>query len=74
MYQNEHNPAHFHAYYGEYKAIFNINTSEKMEGKFPKKATKIIREWAVEHKKELLDNWRTMRENGYYKKIKGADE
>ena len=74
MYQNEHPPAHFHAYYGDFNAAFSIDTGEKLIGKFPNKAEKIVKNWSKEHNEELLDNWKTMRKNGYYKLIKGADE
>ena len=33
----EHNPPHFHAYYGEFKAIIDIKTCELKEGNLPKK-------------------------------------
>ena len=74
MYWTEHNPPHFHPHYGSYKAVFGIKTGEKIKGKFPKKASKIVSEWAKEKKKELLDNWQTMRHEGYYRVISGADE
>ena len=32
----EHNPPHFRAYYGEYKAIIDINTCELTGGNLPK--------------------------------------
>ena len=74
MFWTEHNPPHFHAYYGDCKAVFDIKTGEKLKGKFPSKASKLVSDWAKERKTELLDNWKTMREEGYYKLIPGADE
>jgi len=32
----EHNPPHFHAYYGDHVAIIDINTCELKEGYLPK--------------------------------------
>jgi len=43
MYFNEHNPPHFHAKYGEYKIIVYIE-SGVVEGKFPKRALKMVLE------------------------------
>jgi len=43
MYWNEHNPPHFHAKYGEYKIIVYIKTGV-VEGKFPKRALKMVME------------------------------
>jgi len=53
MYYNEHNPPHFHAKYGEYKIIVYIE-SGVIEGKFPKRALKMVMEWYELHKDELL--------------------
>ena len=42
MYNNgEHNPPHFHAYYGDYIAIFNFE-GEMVEGQFPRKQTRLV--------------------------------
>ncbi|MCT8342979.1 MULTISPECIES: DUF4160 domain-containing protein [Photorhabdus] len=38
MYYDDHNPPHFHAYYGEHEAIISIETLEVMEGSLPKRA------------------------------------
>tara|TARA_R110001583_G_scaffold39556_3_gene126522 strand:+ start:224 stop:484 length:261 start_codon:yes stop_codon:yes gene_type:complete len=57
MYYDDHNPPHFHAYYGEYEAIFSIQTMEMMEGQLPKRAKALVSEWALEHRQELVDDW-----------------
>jgi len=56
MYFNEHNPPHFHAKYGEYKIIVYLENGI-IEGKFPKRALKIVLEWYELHKDELLEDW-----------------
>ncbi len=53
---SEHNPPHFHAEYGEYQIIVYLN-DWVIEGKFPKRALKIVLEWAELHKEELLEVW-----------------
>lgn len=53
----EHNPPHSHVYYGEYKAIIDINRCELREGKLPKKQFKLVLVWAELRKEELLANW-----------------
>ena len=55
---NDHHPPHFHAYYGEHEAIFDISSGLKIGGKFPGKATNIIGEWARQYKEELLECWK----------------
>lgn len=57
MYYDDHNPPHFHAYYGEHEAIIAIQTLDVMEGKLPKRALAMVLEWAVEHRQELLEDW-----------------
>lgn len=64
--QNEHNPPHIHAFYGEYVSIININTLEEIEGNLPSKALKIVREWIEINKSEILEIWKTQK----FKKIK----
>ncbi len=61
--KTEHNPPHFHAYYQDYKAIFDINRCEVIEGNIPKKQVKLIEAWAELHKEALLANW-NLSQNG----------
>lgn len=56
MYWNDHNPPHFHAKYGKYEIIITIENGV-IEGKFPKRALKLVLEWLDLHKSELLANW-----------------
>ncbi len=56
MFFNDHNPPHFHAEYGEYKCIVNLN-DEIISGTMPKRALNLIFEWLEIHKEELLNNW-----------------
>jgi hypothetical protein len=53
----EHNPPHFHAYYQDFKATFNINNCEMIEGNIPGKQKKLIEAWAELHKEELIADW-----------------
>ncbi len=57
--QAEHNSPHFHVVYGDYLGIINIRTLEMMEGDLPPKALSMIKEWAGQHKEELLEIWET---------------
>ena len=54
----EHNPPHFHAYYQEYKAIFDIQKCEHIDGNLPIKQLRLVLAWAELHKDELMANWR----------------
>jgi len=57
MYYDEHNPPHFHATYGEYKAEISINELNIIVGKLPPRVLGLIIEWAAMHRTELLQNW-----------------
>ncbi|GMT48830.1 MAG: hypothetical protein IEMM0008_0369 [bacterium] len=56
IYYREHTPAHFHAEYGEYTIVVEIETGV-VEGKFPRRALNAVLDWYVIHKAELLKDW-----------------
>lgn len=56
MYYDDHNPPHFHAFYNNYKAIFNLD-GELLDGEMPVKQSKLIEAWCVIHKDDLMANW-----------------
>jgi len=55
--QSEHGIPHFHAIYGEYNAVFSIETLDMMEGDLPPRAHRLVREWATQYERELLEMW-----------------
>jgi hypothetical protein len=57
MFFNEHAPPHFHAEYGEFKAVVNIQTLEVMEGKMSRRALELVLDWAELHQAELMEDW-----------------
>jgi len=57
MRHNDHPPAHFHAEYQGFEAFVSLESGEILEGKLPRPATKIVKEWALLHQKELQENW-----------------
>jgi len=61
MFFQDHAPPHFHAEYGEYEALFNIDTLEITKGNLPNRAKVLVLEWAVEHRDELKQNWEKAR-------------
>ena len=65
----EHNPPHIHAFYGEKVASFYISNGDIFEGDFPKRAQKMVKEFILKYKNELLTMWNT----GQYKKLKGLE-
>lgn len=69
MYWREHEPAHFHARYGEFEAIIGIETLEVLRGSLPRRALVLVLEWATEHRNELTEDWRLCRANQMPKPI-----
>ena len=55
--QSEHNPPHIHAIYGERIGAIDIQTGDMLEGDLPKRALKMVQEWANQHKQELIKMW-----------------
>ena len=57
VFYNEHNPPHFHARYGEYKAAIDIQSLRILEGRLPPRALGLVVEWAAQHQDELMQDW-----------------
>jgi ABC-type glycerol-3-phosphate transport system substrate-binding protein len=53
----DHPPPHFHAIYGEYNALLDIESLTIIEGDLPSRAQKMVEEWARLYQKDLLDMW-----------------
>jgi hypothetical protein len=60
MYYREHVPPHFHAEYGEYEAIVEIQ-SGVVSGKLPRRALNLVLDWCELHTTELLRDWELAR-------------
>ncbi len=63
MFFNDHAPPHFHARYGEFEATIEIGTLVIIQGQLPRRALNLVREWAMIHREELLENWWLCRKN-----------
>ena len=62
MFFNDHPPPHFHARYGEFEATVDIVTLEVIEGELPTRALRLVAEWAMIRREELMEDWRLCRE------------
>lgn len=49
MFYEEHNPPHFHAFYGDFSAEISINELTLISGKLPSRALGLVIEWASMH-------------------------
>lgn len=62
MYYNDHEPSHFHAFYGEHEALLEISSLALYRGRLPRRAMALVLEWASLYRPELIDNWNRARE------------
>jgi hypothetical protein len=69
MFIKDHNPPHFHAFYGGEKAVFSIETGQMIQGNLPPKKAALVTAWAIIHQKELLKNWNSLLKGLDFKKI-----
>ena len=51
MYFDDHPPPHFHAAYQGFEAFVAIETGEIVAGTLPRKAARLVKQWA------LMANW-----------------
>lgn len=61
MFFNEHNPPHFHAFYGEHETLVEIQSLAVIAGGLPPRAMGLVIEWASLHKQELIADWERAR-------------
>lgn len=52
-----HHKPHFHVYYQNYAAVYDIDTIEIIGGALPKRQQRLTEAWAELHQGELLENW-----------------
>lgn len=52
-----HSVAHFHAYYGDFVAVFGITPVQLIAGELPNRQRRLVEAWAELHTQELIDDW-----------------
>lgn len=63
--EREHNPPHVHAVMQDCVSPFSIQTGELLNGEFPPKAKKLVKEFILSHRAELEEMW----ESGNIRKL-----
>ena len=69
MYFKEHGVPHFHAIYGEFNGVYDIQSCEIIEGDLPSRADHMVRDWTQSYQSELLDMWKTQQ----FKQLPGLE-
>ena len=70
MFYNDHGPPHFHARYGEQRAIIDIESLTVLRGRLSPRVLGLVTEWAAMHQQELRENWRFARHQAALKPIR----
>ncbi len=69
MFYDEHRPPHFHVRYGEHEAVVRLRDLRVTEGTLPPRALGMVKEWAAQHRTELLANWEALENRQPWRKI-----
>ena len=54
---SDHNPPHFHAMYGDYRCLVDIQNGCVIKGSLPARQLKLVLAWNELHMDELMQNW-----------------
>jgi hypothetical protein len=74
MYWRDHPPPHVHVLYQGFEAVVDIETGAITGGRLPPNAARIVREWVLLRKPELVENWHRGRRRQAFRRVAGPDE
>ena len=57
-----HHTPHFHAYFQDQVAVYDIDKIELLAGALPRRQERLVLAWAELHRQELIDAWRTLQQ------------
>lgn len=52
-----HHSPHFHVYYQNHAAVYQIETLDIIGGELPRRQQRLVEAWAELHQGELMENW-----------------
>ena len=55
-----HHLSHFHAYYGDAVAVYQISPVELIAGSLPRRQARLVEAWAELHETELQSDWQRL--------------
>lgn len=73
MYFADHGPPHVHVEYQGHEALVAIADGIVLEGKLPSRAHGLVRQWCLDHRPELEQNWKNAQMLLPLNRIAGAD-
>jgi hypothetical protein len=69
MFFDDHNPPHFHAFYGGHEVLIDIYHLAVFAGSLPPRALGLVIEWATLHQAELMNDWTLARDQQSLERI-----
>ncbi len=69
MFFDEHPPPHFHAEYGDTRAVVGIQPIDVIESSLPPRGLSLVLEWAARNQQGLADNWELLRRGEPVRKL-----
>jgi hypothetical protein len=69
MFYNDHPPPHFRAEYQGQRGIFDFDGNLQQGNVRSRTAQRLIKEWTIQHREELEENWNNMREGKAFMRI-----
>jgi len=73
LFYSDHDPAHFHAIYGENEVLIETETLLVFRGSLPRRALALVLEWAALHRVELREDWQRARNGETLNNIEPLD-
>jgi hypothetical protein len=73
MYHADHNPPHIHVQYGEYEAVLGVVSGKILAGDLPPKVRRLVKEWILLRKRELLKAWKQAQGHKNPSRVKPLD-
>ena len=70
----DHPPPHLHAHYAGREALFDIRTCELLQGALPRPQTRLVQEWMLKNRTELIRAWDLAAAAMPTSKIAGLDD
>ena len=61
VYYSDHAPPHVHARYSGSRATLLIDSGKVIEGRFPRRALRLVREWLARHQALVRASWEQAR-------------
>jgi len=73
MYFDDHDPPHIHVEYQGHEAYVAIATGDILKGELPTRALALVRQWCLDHRAELEQNWANAKALKPLSRVPGAD-